>query len=201
MAAHAWTSADVMTEAEVVALMGRARFQRLKAMGWISPFRRGFAQDMYPRAYVRMRYEDDVRLYPGGATVSYDRKNGQFTITPGAVVRKGLGGTSGTAGGYTVEVDGRYSIQSDDRRNSPPTDTRTPGWHVCVGCRGTGSCTNCYGTGDVGAATPCQVCGGSGDCPDCAGRGMVYGRAPSPAVARAFEKLMATVRRKYGARL
>src|SRR6516162_8140514 len=97
MATHAWSTADVMTEAEVVALMGRERFRRLKSEGWICPFRKGFAQDVYPRQYTLMRLEDDRRLYPDDVRLVYDRRQGHYiakALRPGPpLARSGAGHT------------------------------------------------------------------------------------------------------------
>jgi hypothetical protein len=122
----------------------------------------------------------------------YDPRQGHF-------IDKRLARTAG--GGHRVAVDGRYSAQADDRQGNPPADTTTPGWHVCVGCRGSGSCPNCGGLGVVGGDVECSYCGGSGDCRDCAGKGRVWGRPVSPAVSRAAEKLLDKIRRVYGVRL
>jgi hypothetical protein len=192
MATPAWSTAEVMTEAEVIGLMGRARFERLKELRMISPFRRGFARDMYPRAYVRMRYEEDLRIYPDGATATYDARNGQWTITK-ALARSGAG--------YTVAVDGRHRITANNGRGTSPTATHVPGWHTCLFCRGSGSCANCGGLGVVAGDVTCQVCGGGGDCPDCGGKGRAWGRPLSPQVARAWDRLRATIARKTGMRL
>jgi hypothetical protein len=132
----------------------------------------------------------------------YDPVNGQFVLkatrhgtraTPGPPLAR-----SGAGAGHTVAVDGTHRLPANDGRGTSPTATHVPGWHVCLFCRGSGSCANCVGLGVVAGDVTCQVCGGSGDCPDCGGKGRAWGRPLSPWVARAFGRLREAVRRRFG---
>jgi hypothetical protein len=139
-----------------------------------------------PRSDPTIYYCERVGHYVGKGLV-YDERQGMF-------VRKGLGTTSGTAGGYAAGT-GPHTYRADDG-GTAAGGGRTP----CPLCDGSGSCRRCGGTGTMWHAD-CQACEGSGDCPGCAGGGVTRGRPLSPAVARAFGKLLDTVRRRYGARL
>jgi hypothetical protein len=48
---------DVLSEAEVIGLLGRERFKRLRAGGWLTS---------YARHYVEFRRQEDLRLHPEG---------------------------------------------------------------------------------------------------------------------------------------
>jgi hypothetical protein len=60
---------EAMTEADVVALMGAERFNRLRQGGWLSPFYRLPGHEGRPRHIkhlVDLRHQEDLRLHPEG---------------------------------------------------------------------------------------------------------------------------------------
>ena len=76
--------------------------------------------------------------------------------------------------------------QEESRRSRSDTTqtTQSPGginiWddgggsQMCIGCSGSGSCSQCYGTGtysNYGESVVCTACGGTGRCRICGGTG------------------------------
>jgi hypothetical protein len=63
---------DVMLENEVIDLLGRERFKRLRAGNWLAPFFEVPGHEgrpVYIRHLVDFRHEEDLRLHPEGRPV------------------------------------------------------------------------------------------------------------------------------------
>lgn len=180
-------SVELMTEAEVVALLGAERFAKLrngKPYPYLSPSLRvkGFeGQPMYPRHYVELRLAEDRGLL-GGAAGRADRKRLPAVVTKAArpadlprVVTKGMGTRP-------AELPAQRVVSMPDEIGDGM------GFSICAECGGSGECPGCDGAGEA-SGNPCKLCGGSGECVECDGKGKRRERELSAEMRAALRQL------------
>lgn len=97
---------ELMSEDQVVRLLGRERFQRLRAGGYVIPTRKGGGK--YLKHYVEFRLNEDRRL-GGGPTALVQKGYGRKDWSQADI--EGGGGPPGAGSGYDpvrAEIANRY---------------------------------------------------------------------------------------------
>jgi hypothetical protein len=147
----------ILDEGQVVEMMGRERFDRLRSRGWLSPQARSQdGEPMWTKSYVELRLDEDMRLSrtsSGSVTKSIGDRDAGMRHLPLPLA------STNQAGGRRVPTD---------QGTSRPT---APGTQVCQQCGGNGNCPLCEGVGII-TGMNCQACRGSGECSMCGGTGM-----------------------------
>jgi hypothetical protein len=171
----------ILDEGQVVAMMGRERFDRLRSRGWLSPQARSQdGEPMWTKSYVELRLDEDVRL---------------SLCTSGGSVTKSLGNPDAGMQNH-LPLPLPSTNQAGGRRvptNQGTRSTTAPGTQVCQQCGGNGNCPLCEGVGIV-TGMNCQACRGSGDCSMCGGTGMARKGKP---VLGALEQRLGTLKSSF----